>query len=107
MKLKIKKGDIVYVIKGDDKGKKGRVLKVLPDEGKVLVEGINFVKKHTRPKAVDKQGGIIQMEKPVSISNVMFFCLKCVKPVPLGIRILSDGTKVRYCKRCSEITEEK
>ncbi|MCS7179946.1 MAG: 50S ribosomal protein L24 [bacterium] len=107
MKVKLKRGDIVQVIKGKDKGKKGRILKIFREEGKVLVEGINFVKKHTRPRTVDRQGGIIQIEKPISISNVNFFCLKCSKPTRLGIKFLEDKTKVRYCKRCKEIIEEK
>jgi large subunit ribosomal protein L24 len=107
MKFKLKKGDFVQVIKGKDKGKKGRILKIFYKENRVLVEGINFVKKHTRPKAVDRQGGIIQVEKPISISNVNFFCLKCSKPTRLGIKFLEDGSKVRYCKKCKEIVEEK
>ncbi|MCM8818702.1 MAG: 50S ribosomal protein L24 [Candidatus Omnitrophica bacterium] len=106
MKYKFKKGDFVAVIKGEDRGKKGRILKIFK-EGRVLVEGINFVKKHTKPKAVDKQGGIIQIEKPIAIGNISFFCLKCSKPTKLGIRFLEDGTKVRYCKKCKEIVEEK
>jgi len=107
MKFKLKKGDFVQVIKGKDKGKKGRILKIFYKENRVLVEGINFVKKHTRPKAVDRQGGIIQVEKPISISNVNFFCLKCSKPTRLGIKFLEDNSKVRYCKKCKEIVEEK
>jgi large subunit ribosomal protein L24 len=107
MKFKLKKGDFVQVIKGKDKGKKGRILKIFYKENRVLVEGVNFVKKHTRPKAVDRQGGIIQVEKPISISNVNFFCLKCSKPTRLGIKFLEDGSKVRYCKKCKEIVEEK
>jgi large subunit ribosomal protein L24 len=105
MKSRLKKGDFVQVIKGEDIGKKGRIIRVIPEEGKVLVEGINFVMKHTKPKAVDKQGGIIQMEKPVSISNVMYFCMKCNKPTRLKIKILQDGSKTRYCKRCGELAE--
>ncbi|MCD6408406.1 50S ribosomal protein L24 [bacterium] len=107
MGFKIKKGDIVQVIKGKDRGKKGRVKRVLPKEGRVLVEGVNFVKKHVRPRKVDQQGGIIQMEKPISIANVQYFCLKCGKPTRLGIKFLEDGTKVRYCKKCNEIAEVK
>lgn len=107
MEFKIRKGDFVYVIKGNDRGKKGRVIRVFPKEGRVLVEGVNFVKKHTRPRSVDLQGGIVQMEKPIPISNVQFFCLKCGKPVRLGIKKLNDGTKVRYCKKCNEIAEVK
>jgi large subunit ribosomal protein L24 len=107
MKFKLKKGDFVQVIKGKDKGKKGRILKIFYKENRVLVEGVNFVKKHTRPKAVDRQGGIIQVEKPISISNVNFFCLKCGRATRLGIKFLEDGSKVRYCKKCKEIVEEK
>ncbi|MCM8772405.1 MAG: 50S ribosomal protein L24 [Candidatus Omnitrophica bacterium] len=107
MKYKLKKGDIVQVIKGKDKGKKGRILKIFREEGRVLVEGVNFVKKHMKPRSVDKQGGIILVEKPISISNVNYFCLKCSKPTRLGIRFLEDGTKVRYCKKCKEVVEEK
>ncbi len=107
MGIKIRKNDFVCVIKGNDRGKKGRVIKVFPKERRVLVEGVNFVKKHTRPRSVDMQGGIIQIEKPISISNIRYFCLKCGKAVGLGIKKLSDGTKVRYCKKCNEIVEEK
>ncbi len=107
MSFKIKKGDFVVVIKGKDAGKKGRVLNIFPEEGRVLVEGINFVKKATRPRRVDRQGGIITMEKPISISNVQFFCMKCSHRTRLGVRIMEDGTKVRYCKRCNELVEAK
>jgi len=107
MGYKIKKGDFVLVIKGKDRGKKGRVIKVFPDTSKVLVEGINFVKKHIRPRRVDQQGGIIQIEKPISISNVMLFCLKCEKRTRVGFKFLQDGSKVRYCKKCGEIIETK
>ena len=107
MGLKIRKGDFVYVIKGNERGKKGRVIRVFPKERRVLVEGVNFVKKHTRPRSIDMQGGIVHIEKPISISNVQYFCLKCAKPVRLGIKKLADGTKVRYCKKCKEIVEEK
>jgi len=107
MKCKIRKNDFVQAIKGKDKGKKGRVIKVFPQERKVLIEGVNFVKKHTRPKSVDKQGGIIQMEKPVAIANVIFFCLKCSKPSRIGIKYLEDGSKFRFCKKCNEVIESK
>ena len=107
MKCRLKKGDFVQVIKGKDRGKKGRVIKVMPEEGKILVEGINFVRKHSRPKAIDKQGGITQMEKPVSVSNVMYFCMKCTKRTVLKGKTLQDGAKVRYCKKCNEIAEVK
>lgn len=101
----IKKGDFVYITKGKSKKKKGRVLKVFPTNKKVLVEGINFVKKHLKPKTVDRQGGIVTMEKPVSLANVMFFCLKCSRPTRLGIKTLENKEKVRFCKKCKEIIE--
>ena len=107
MKSKIRKNDFVHVIQGKDKGKKGRVIRALPREQKVLVEGVNFVKKHTKPKSIDQQGGIIQMEKPISVSNVMFFCMKCSKPSKIGIKYLEDGSKFRFCKKCKEIIESK
>mgnify|MGYP001176433971 CR=1 FL=1 len=105
MKISIRKGDFVQVIKGKDRGKKGRVLRVYPDLSRTLVEGVNFVKKHTRPRSVDRQGGIIQMEKPLALGNVMFFCMKCEKTARVGRRSLQDGTKVRYCRKCNEIIE--
>lgn len=107
MKFKLNKGDFVVVIQGKDRGKKGRVIQVLPDKEKVLVEGINFVKRHSRPKAIDKQGGIIQMERPVDISNVMCFCMKCSKPTRIKNKVLKDGSKVRYCYKCNENIEVK
>lgn len=107
MKHKIKKGDFVQITTGKDSGKKGRVIKVFPKSGRALVEGINFVRKHSRPTSADKQGGIMQMEKPISYSNMMFFCMKCSKPTRLGIKVLQDGTKTRYCMKCNEIAEVK
>jgi len=105
MKFKIRKNDFVQVTRGKDAGKKGRVIRVYPPEKKVLVEGVNFVKKHTRPKKIDRQGGIVQMEKPLSISNVMYFCMKCEKPTRIGYRLLEDKTKVRFCRGCEEVLE--
>jgi large subunit ribosomal protein L24 len=107
MSFKLRKNDFVQVMKGKDVGKKGRVIRIIPDEKKILVEGINFVKKHSKPSAANKQGGIVHIEKPVSISNVSYFCMKCSKPTKLGVKFLEDGTKVRYCKKCSEIAEVK
>lgn len=107
MKCKIRKNDFVQVLKGKDKGKKGRIIKVFPQERKVLVEGVNFVKKHTKPKSIDRQGGIIQMEKPIAIANVIFFCLKCSKPSRVGIKYLENGSKFRFCKKCNEVIESK
>ena len=100
----IKKNDVVYVLAGRDKGKTGRVFKVFPKEDRALVEGINYVKKHTRKtQGQNQQGGIIQKESPIHISNLALFCKTCNKYARVGINILADGTKSRYCKRCKEV----
>ena len=101
--LKIKKNDIVICCAGKDKGKKGKVLSVLPVQKRVVVEGINFVKKHSRKTREDQQGGIIQREAAINISNLMLFCNKCNKATRAGFTFLKDGTKTRSCKRCSEV----
>ena len=101
---KIKKNDTVYVLAGRDKGKTGRAFKVFPKEDRALVEGINYVKRHTRKtQSQDQQGGIIQKESPIHISNLALFCKTCNKYARVGINILADGTKSRYCKRCKEV----
>ncbi len=105
MKFHLRKDDFIQVIKGKDKGKKGRILAIFPGKATALVEGINFVKKHTRPKQVDRQGGILQKEMPIAIANIAYFCLKCQKATKLGRRYLEDGTKVRFCKKCGEIVK--
>jgi len=100
---KIKKGDTVHVLAGKDKGKSGRVFKVYPGEGRALVEGINYVKKHARKSQANPQGGIMQKESPSHISNLALFCKTCNKPARIGISTLTDGTKTRFCKRCKEV----
>lgn len=100
--LRIRKGDTIYVITGKDKGKKGKVLSVNPKENSVIVEGINFAKKHMRRKSQDQQGGIIQVESPIHISNIAIYCKTCEKPVRMGVMVLKDGTKSRFCKKCKE-----
>jgi large subunit ribosomal protein L24 len=107
MKYKLNKGDFIQVIHGKDRGKKGRVIRVMPEKGKALVEGINFVKRHSKPKSIDKQGGIVQMEKPINISNIMYFCMKCSKPTRIKSKVLDNGTKLRYCQKCNENVEVK
>lgn len=104
MSGKLKKGDFVIARRGRDAGKKGRILEVLVKEGKVLVEGINMVTKHSRPKSVDRTGGIIHIEKPIAVGNLAFFCMKCGKGVRVGIRRMDDGSKSRFCKKCGELT---
>jgi large subunit ribosomal protein L24 len=100
---KIKRGDTVQVIKGDDRGKKGKILRILSDEGRALVEGINLVKKHKRKTQQDQQGGIVQIETPVGISNLMIFCKNCNRPARTGFIALKDGTKSRICRVCKEV----
>ena len=102
-KLHIKKGDIVYVNSGDDKGKTGRVLKVLVKEQRAVVEGINMVSKRTKPSAKNPQGGLVEMEAPVHISNLNPLDPKTGKPTRIGRRESSDGrTFVRYAKKSGE-----
>jgi large subunit ribosomal protein L24 len=100
--FKIKKGDIVQVIKGDDKGKKGKVLRLLLEEKRAIVESINLVKKHKRKTQQDQQGGIVSIEMPIHIANLMMFCKHCNHPVRVGFTALKDGTKSRFCRSCKE-----
>ena len=100
---KIKKNDIVYVLTGRDKGKTGKVFKVNANDGRAFVEGINYVKKHMRKTKQDQQGGIIQKESPIRLSNISPYCKTCNKPARIGINALADGTKSRFCKRCKEV----
>ncbi len=100
--FKIKKGDMVEVIKGKDRGKKGKVLSVFPASNRAIVEGINFVKKHKRRTREDDKGGIVPIEMPISITNLMFFCKNCNRGRRVGFTILKDGTKTRFCKNCKE-----
>lgn len=101
--LKIKKGDMVQAVKGKDAGKKGKVLKMLPGNTRALVEGINLVKKHKRQTRQDQKGGIVPIEAPISVSNIMFLCKHCGKPVRVGFKLLNDATKSRFCKSCKEV----
>jgi large subunit ribosomal protein L24 len=101
-RVHVKKGDMVYVLSGKDKDKKGRVLKVFPDEMKVLVEGVNITSRHKKPRSANQQGGIIPQESPIDSSNVMFFCSRCKAPAKIGKIILENGQKARVCKRCGE-----
>jgi len=100
MVRKIRKNDIVMVMAGKDKGKKGKVLSVGSD--RVLVEGANLVKKHVRRTQQDQQGGIIQKEVALHASNVAVVCKRCNKAVRIGFTYLKDGTKARICKKCQE-----
>jgi len=100
--FKIKKGDIVEVAKGKDRGKKGKVLRVFLSNSRVIVEGINMVKKHKRRTREDDKGGIVPIEAPISLANLKLFCKNCNRGRRVGFSILKDGTKTRICKDCKE-----
>ncbi len=102
----IKKDDFVTVIVGKDRGKQGKILQVFPKEGRLTVERINLVKRHTRPTRQMQQGGIIEREGKLHISNVMLMCSKCDRGVRVGHRLLEDTKKVRICRRCGEILDK-
>ncbi len=97
---RIRKEDTVLVMKGKDRGRSGAVRKVIPGEKKLIVTGVNVVKRHMRPRGPQQPGGIVQREAPVAWANVALLCQSCNKPVRVGFRLLADGRKVRYCKRC-------
>ena len=98
--LKIKKGDRVEVLTGKDRGKKGEVMRAIPAEGKVIVEGVNVVKKHQRPTKATMQGGIIDKDMPIPVANVAIVCPACGKRTRVGFKVDAAGTKVRVCKKC-------
>ncbi|WP_211246766.1 50S ribosomal protein L24 [Cohnella pontilimi] len=101
-KLHVKKDDNVIVITGKDKGKKGRVIAAYPRENRVLIEGVNMVKRHTRPNPNNPQGGIIEREAPIHVSNVMHIDPKSGKPTRIGHKVLDNGKKVRIAKRSGQ-----
>jgi large subunit ribosomal protein L24 len=105
-RLHIKKNDMVQVIAGKEKGKTGKVMHVVPKKDRVVVEKLNMVKRHMRPGAHSRQGGIVEKEAPIHISNLMLICSKCTDPTRVGYRILEDGRKVRSCKKCGEVIDE-
>ncbi len=96
----------MVVLAGKDRGKKGKVLRVLPEKQRVIVEGVNVVKRHQRPTRQVMQGGIIEKEAPVHLSNVMLVCPRCNTPTRTARRILESGRKVRACKRCGEVIDK-
>lgn len=105
-KLHVKKGDTVVVTTGKDRGKKSKILQSLPKEDRVIVEGVNVLKKHSRPTQKMPQGGIIEKEGPIHVSNVMPFCAKCGKGVRVAHQELANGTKVRKCVKCGEVFDK-
>ncbi len=104
--LSLKKNDLVMVIAGKERGKSGRILRVFPGKKRVLIEKVNFIKKHTRPSGQTRQGGIVEREAPIHVSNVMVMCEKCNLPIRVGRKILDDGKKVRTCKKCGELLDK-
>ena len=105
--MKYKKGDTVMVIAGDDRGKMVKVLKVVQKKNRAIVEGVNFIKRHTRPSTKNPKGGIIEKEAPLNLSNLMLYCSRCSSPIRASFRIVegSEGekTKIRICRKCGEV----
>jgi len=106
--MHIKKNDLVLVLSGNFKGKRGKVLKVFPQKKQAIVEGLNFIKRHTRPTSKTPQGGIIEKEAPMHVSKLMVVCPKCNQPTRVGHAIINDETRekkvrVRVCKKCQEM----
>ncbi|MFQ5842416.1 MAG: 50S ribosomal protein L24 [Thermodesulfobacteriota bacterium] len=102
----LKKNDLVMVIAGKERGKSGRILRVFPGKNRVLIEKVNFIKRHTRPSGQTRQGGIVEKEAPIHVSNVMVICGKCNVPIRVGRKVLEDGKKVRMCKKCGELLDK-
>ncbi|MFQ5848127.1 MAG: 50S ribosomal protein L24 [Candidatus Methylomirabilales bacterium] len=100
--LPVHKNDLVMIIAGKDRGKRGKVLRVIPETSGVVVERINVVKRHTRPGGATPQGGVVEKEAPLHVSKVMVVCSRCDRPVRTGHSFLADGRKVRVCKQCGE-----
>jgi large subunit ribosomal protein L24 len=99
---RIKRDDLVLVIAGKDRGKQGQVRQVLPRQNRVMVQGVNMIKRHMRPRAMGTQAGIIEKEAPIHLSNVMLICKSCGKPTRVAVRVRPDGVKTRICRRCGE-----
>jgi large subunit ribosomal protein L24 len=104
-KCRIRKDDKVKVIAGKEKGKMGKVLRVFRHNDRIIIENVNFVKRHTKPGGQTRQGGIIEKEAPIHWSNVMLMCNKCINPVRIKMQRLEDGKSVRACRKCGEIID--
>jgi len=103
--MKIRKGDTVVIIAGKDKGKTGKVHRVLLKEDRVVVKGLNIIKRHSRTRGKTRQAGIIELEAPLHVSNVMLLCSKCGKPARVGLHSLDDRQRVRVCRSCGEVID--
>ena len=106
MLARVKKNDTVMVIAGKERGKIGKVLRVLPTESRAVVERLNLVKRHLKPRGPQSPGGIVEKEAAIHLSNLMPMCERCNAPVRIGIRILQDGSKTRECRRCKELLDK-
>ena len=105
-KMHVKRGDTVKVIAGKDKGREGKIIEAIPAKNKVIVEGVAVAKRHQKARVQGQESGIIHKELPIDASNVMRVCPRCGKAARTGVRILADGSKVRYCKKCdAEISD--
>ncbi len=106
-RVHVKKNDLVYVLSGKDRGKTGKVLKVFLGKNRAVVEGLNYVQKHTRPNPrKNVKGGILPKESPIHLSNLMVVCKRCNKHSRVGFSVARDGRKVRVCKNCNELLDE-
>ncbi len=103
--LKVKKGDVVKVIAGNDRGKRGEVMKVLLEGERLIVKGVNIITRHQRPTARQREGGIIEREGTIHVSNVLVICPSCDRPTRVGFKISETGEKMRACKQCQETFE--
>ena len=106
-RINLKKDDTVTVVSGRDAGKQGKVLKVIPEKNRVIVEGVNFIKRHTKPNPQrNVKGGVVEREAPLHASNVQLVCPECGKATRLGRKILGDGRKVRICRKCEGVVDK-
>jgi large subunit ribosomal protein L24 len=105
-KLHVKKNDMVMVIAGKEKGKAGKVIGIFAEKGRVVVENLNMIKRHTRPSRANTQGGIVEKEAALDASNVLLLCGSCNQATRTGMRVLDNGSKVRFCKKCNEIVDK-
>jgi large subunit ribosomal protein L24 len=103
--MRIRRDDTVVIITGKDRGKKGKVRRAFPDEDRVVVEGLNMIKRHSRARRATRQAGIIELEAPIHVSDVMLVCNKCGNPTRISFRFLDDGKKVRICNSCREVID--
>lgn len=102
VRSRIKKNDLVMVVTGRERGKTGKVMRVIADEARVIVERLNVMKRHSKPRGPQSPGGIVEKEAGIPISNVMFFCERCNAPVRIGVKAAADGARIRVCRRCGE-----